>query len=718
MHRTFVVVAGLLLASLAVAGDQVHRQGGETVVDATLIEHLPYFAEGTTEGFENDYSLSCVYGGTAPDVVYTYTPASNQIISIDLCGSNYNTAVMVIAESGATMGCNDDRSDADGCSYSSSRIDDLALAGGQTYFIVIGGGNTTYDSGTYDLAVLIDGPHELTVPWYADDEGEPPLEAGYVDTFNGGCVDGTLHSNWHSFDPAMGYMAAELGRSGWYPDADGAMVRDHDFYDINIYAQGELTVDLDVTQPCIFVAYATGANCAGMEAVVWNTVYPGTPESFTVSGPYASTILVQVYPAHSAPGDEAEEFDYLLGVRYGNGRERPYSIDLSDDGWNLETLTHQRNKFNEDMSDWTDAFGTPDVCGETADVARDGAVRVFLWQGQRLQIDYIDIWYPEPVRNPASDICFSLVQDLRLGADACVESDCGGFYQYGFGALFTAPELGWYYVICDYAEAPSSWNVFANISFHRYTPYLAPPAPPVNDTAAGAIEVPFGQTSFTGDLTYATDQFDPGPDGCVDQAELRLTGSDLVYEVNLEAGQHLQATLVPSGDWDAAVYLVTDPEFPQGNCVAAGEADINSHELEYVAFSDETLWLVCDSWGPGIKSFLLVTVVEDVVGNEDPGDDAELPELSLGLAQNYPNPFNPQTTISFSLPDAEAVTLQVFDMRGRLVKNLVNGVRGAGEHHVLWDGADNGGRPVASGSYVYRLSSESFQLQRRMVLAK
>jgi len=83
------------------------------------------------------------------------------------------------------------------------------------------------------------------------------------------------------------------------------------------------------------------------------------------------------------------------------------------------------------------------------------------------------------------------------------------------------------------------------------------------------------------------------------------------------------------------------------------------------------------------------------------------------LSQNYPNPFNPTTTIRFSLPKREHVTLKVFDVLGREVATLVDGVKDAGEHSVVWNDAY-----VSSGVYFYRLTTPQFSQTKTMVLIK
>ncbi len=106
--------------------------------------------------------------------------------------------------------------------------------------------------------------------------------------------------------------------------------------------------------------------------------------------------------------------------------------------------------------------------------------------------------------------------------------------------------------------------------------------------------------------------------------------------------------------------------------------------------------------------------------NGDNLDRLALPK-AYGLSQNFPNPFNPSTTLQFSLPEYEGqvhVRLEVYNLRGSLVKTLVDGVREPGNYRVQWQGKDHLGRPVSSGVYFYRLSTPNFKAVRKMVLLK
>jgi hypothetical protein len=89
------------------------------------------------------------------------------------------------------------------------------------------------------------------------------------------------------------------------------------------------------------------------------------------------------------------------------------------------------------------------------------------------------------------------------------------------------------------------------------------------------------------------------------------------------------------------------------------------------------------------------------------------------LEQNYPNPFNPSTTIQFSLPINKKISLIVYDMLGQEVKRIIDGQEyEKGTHVATWNGTDNRGKQVASGSYVYTLKFGNFTKSAKMTLVK
>jgi len=83
-----------------------------------------------------------------------------------------------------------------------------------------------------------------------------------------------------------------------------------------------------------------------------------------------------------------------------------------------------------------------------------------------------------------------------------------------------------------------------------------------------------------------------------------------------------------------------------------------------------------------------------------------------------PNPFNPNTTIHYSLPADAHADLRLYDVQGRLVRTLVTGLRPAGLNEARWDGCDNSGRAVASGTYFARLQAGGQHSVKSLVLVR
>ena len=91
---------------------------------------------------------------------------------------------------------------------------------------------------------------------------------------------------------------------------------------------------------------------------------------------------------------------------------------------------------------------------------------------------------------------------------------------------------------------------------------------------------------------------------------------------------------------------------------------------------------------------------------------------TFALLQNYPNPFNPTTTIEYTIPRASVVTIRIYDITGRMVRVLDNGLQEAGDHRALWDGKNNAEQLAASGMYIYEIRFEGSVLARKMMLMK
>jgi hypothetical protein len=111
-----------------------------------------------------------------------------------------------------------------------------------------------------------------------------------------------------------------------------------------------------------------------------------------------------------------------------------------------------------------------------------------------------------------------------------------------------------------------------------------------------------------------------------------------------------------------------------------------------------------------------IYTADDIVAS-DGGQGSVLPRAPA-LLQNFPNPFNPRTRIRYSLPHASHVTIMVYDITGKLVRQLENTDREPGEHEAQWDGLNDYGGQVSSGIFFYQLKSGSNSLTRKMILIR
>jgi plastocyanin len=109
--------------------------------------------------------------------------------------------------------------------------------------------------------------------------------------------------------------------------------------------------------------------------------------------------------------------------------------------------------------------------------------------------------------------------------------------------------------------------------------------------------------------------------------------------------------------------------------------------------------------GVGMAGIIHVESATDV------SEDAA--KIDFVLKQNYPNPFNPSTTIQYSIPQNEYVTLKVYNVTGALVKELIPGYQPGGNYIVEFNATD-----LASGMYFYQLTAGNFVSTKRMILLK
>lgn len=150
------------------------------------------------------------------------------------------------------------------------------------------------------------------------------------------------------------------------------------------------------------------------------------------------------------------------------------------------------------------------------------------------------------------------------------------------------------------------------------------------------------------------------------------------------------------------------------------EAPDQWHEYWYDldAYDGQLVFVAIRCVSEGGAAFL----VDDVSLHSDGGsvgnDDTTASALQNALLGNFPNPFNPDTTIRFSTEAKGPVTIDIFNIKGQLVKRLVNEIKAAGTHTAVFNGTDNNGDPVASGIYYYKMTAGKYSSTRKMILMK
>jgi hypothetical protein len=166
---------------------------------------------------------------------------------------------------------------------------------------------------------------------------------------------------------------------------------------------------------------------------------------------------------------------------------------------------------------------------------------------------------------------------------------------------------------------------------------------------------------------------------------------------------------IQSGDfWVVINYL---PESPGDPGIGVDADPPNSGRGMY--YLGSTGWQSFVSGNLMITAFITDTTT--ATGNEQAVNS--IPK-TYELSQNYPNPFNPTTLISYQLPEAQNVTLEIYNSLGEKIRTLINESQNAGYHTIQWNGLNNTGRSVASGMYLYRITAGKFTSVKKMLLLR
>jgi len=172
------------------------------------------------------------------------------------------------------------------------------------------------------------------------------------------------------------------------------------------------------------------------------------------------------------------------------------------------------------------------------------------------------------------------------------------------------------------------------------------------------------------------------------------TGRHYLYEVDLDGSYEIIAGTGVAGSQDGEGLSA---QFNGPNGIAASR-------------NGDTLF-ISELNNP--SNIRVVTFMDPTGVTEGPGTPR-----TFTLLQNFPNPFNPSTMIFFTLLRSDQVRLSIHDIRGRAIRILADGILPPGQHRVDWDGADQNGVKVGSGTYFLSLETDGSVTTRKMLLVR
>lgn len=290
--------------------------------------------------------------------------------------------------------------------------------------------------------------------------------------------------------------------------------------------------------------------------------------------------------------------------------------------------------------------------------------------------------------------------DFNLPASVLVLND--GFESYADFATTFAP---WTLVDVDgsdtYGITNTAWlNAYAPQAFIIFNP--ANTTPPVTSAEAhgGAkFAASFAATTPPNDDWMITPQIPGG-------GELKFWAKSFTADYGLE---RFKVGVSTTGTAPADFSIIS-----AGNFIEA-PVDWTEYTYDLAAYAEQQIYVGIQC----VSNDAFIFFVDDVtITGPTSNEDGVAPVYTTQLIGNYPNPFNPETNIRFSLKDAAPVSIEIYNVKGQMVRKLVNDVKAAGDHVAVWNGTDNNGRAVSSGVYYFKMNTGKYSSTKKMILMK
>lgn len=158
-------------------------------------------------------------------------------------------------------------------------------------------------------------------------------------------------------------------------------------------------------------------------------------------------------------------------------------------------------------------------------------------------------------------------------------------------------------------------------------------------------------------------------------------------------------------------------QYPYAAATLRHDATYNN-DIIYMPYSWHYIYTVPNGGGPLASRTLALQDILFYFGHIGSSPTVNVPEAKELTVKNFPNPFNPATKIAYNMPQRGKITIKLFNIRGELVKVLLNEEVEAGANHVIWDGTDAAGQQCASGIYFYETQALGKTMVNKMALVK
>jgi hypothetical protein len=197
----------------------------------------------------------------------------------------------------------------------------------------------------------------------------------------------------------------------------------------------------------------------------------------------------------------------------------------------------------------------------------------------------------------------------------------------------------------------------------------------------------------------------------VPEKKLATRVSYLQYYVNKDSGEQFQYSIDNVRVTRTKVNDFVDLDSVSGS-IAAGKQTSPTFTVDATDLSPGSYEVMLELLSNDVNSPVTEIPLQINVSSATSTESNSTPS-SFSLSQNYPNPFNPTTTITYSLPQSAVVSLKIYDITGKYITTLVDGVTSAGVHTVTFDAGS-----LSSGMYVYTLETDGFRQSRQMMMVK